>query len=161
SFAAGIGYRAVLRYQGPSGRTPGAFIDTFVPPGSGGLITPNGLLFGPDGNGDGRQDLYVSSVDFNGPLLGTGNSIEVICYDGVTGVYLDTFIRRGDGGLDDPLFMTFTETDPTTLAYTGATTRAATAALPALSAIARTAAHEVHGGGQAVLSDPTGNAFSL
>src|SRR5262249_55761866 len=59
SFAAGIGYRAVLRYQGPSGRTPGAFIDTFVPPGSGGLITPNGLLFGPDGNGDGRQDLYV------------------------------------------------------------------------------------------------------
>src|SRR5437868_3680468 len=42
---------AVLRYDGVTGN----FVDAFVPPGSGGLVQPNGLRYGPDGN------LYVSS----------------------------------------------------------------------------------------------------
>jgi Ca2+-binding RTX toxin-like protein len=44
----------VLRYQGPSGAQPGAFIDAYIP--AGGLLQgPTGLIFGPDGG------LYVSS----------------------------------------------------------------------------------------------------
>jgi sugar lactone lactonase YvrE len=46
----------VLRFQGPNGSNPGAYIDTYV---STGLLAPNGLAFGPDGN------LYVSSRDAN------------------------------------------------------------------------------------------------
>src|SRR5205823_11610933 len=51
---------AVLRYQGPFGASPGAFIDSFIPSGSGGLSTPWGLLFGPDG------DLFVGSALLDG-----------------------------------------------------------------------------------------------
>src|SRR5947209_339168 len=43
----------VLRYA----ETTGAFIDSFVGPGSGGLARSQGLAFGPDGN------LYVSSQE--------------------------------------------------------------------------------------------------
>ena len=55
---------AVLRYQGPNGASPGAFIDQFVASGSGGLDKPIGILFGSDGL------LYVSS----------GNTDEVLRY---------------------------------------------------------------------------------
>src|SRR5207253_4678417 len=54
---------AVLRFQGPGGPTPGAFMGAFVPAGRGGLLQPFGVLFGPDRNGDGRQDLYVTSAE--------------------------------------------------------------------------------------------------
>lgn len=121
SYALGKGYQAVLRYQGAAGATPGAFIDAFVPPGRGGLRTPFGLLFGPDGNGDGRQDLYVNSAEVNGALGAKDHSSVVLRYDGVTGAFLDTFVAAGSGRLDNPAFMTFTGTDPTTLAYTGQT----------------------------------------
>jgi DsbC/DsbD-like thiol-disulfide interchange protein len=40
-------------------------------------------------------------------------------YDGVTGAYLSDFVTAGSGGLNTPILMTFTETDPVTLAYTG------------------------------------------
>jgi hypothetical protein len=118
-----------------------------------------GALFGPDGNGDGRQDLYGTNSTFTGVKgkLGT-----VKRYDGVTGAFIDTFVGvNSGGGMNDPLFMTFTDTDPVTLAYTGTTTSAATAGLPAESATARTAAHQVHGGGQALLTVPGGNVFAL
>ena len=110
---------AVLRFQGPSGRTPGAFIDTFVPAGSGGLATCLGLVFGPDGNGDGYQDLYVTSRDWNGGFFARQGTSTVKRYDGITGDYIDTFVTADSGGLKDPFLLTFTETDPTTLAYTG------------------------------------------
>src|SRR5262249_47088822 len=81
----GEGIRTVARFQGPSGSTPGAFIDTFVAAGSGGLQTPWGLLFGPDGNGDGHQDLYVNSAKYNKGLRAAGHTSVVLRYDGVTG----------------------------------------------------------------------------
>ena len=67
----------VLRFSG----TTGEFIDAFVPPGSGGLKGPRGLVFGPDGN------VYVNSST-SGP--GT-----VLRYDGMTGAFLDVFVPAG------------------------------------------------------------------
>lgn len=59
---------SILRYDGESG----AFLDVFVPSGSGGLDEPFGLIYGPDNN------LYVTSA--------TRHS--VLRYDGVTGAPL-------------------------------------------------------------------------
>jgi hypothetical protein len=107
---------AILRYQGPSGHTPGAFIDAFVPIKSGEMQTPLAVLFGPDGNGDGRLDLYVGNSKL--PGAGTqGKNATVKRYDGLTGAFLDTFVPFKSGKLDDVGGMTFTETDPITLVY--------------------------------------------
>jgi streptogramin lyase len=80
---------SVLRFN----EVTGAFIDTFVSSGSGGLLTPRGLLFGRDGN------LYVTSNDNH----------SVMRYDGTTGAPLPaagqtgaTFVTRGSGGLQNP-----------------------------------------------------------
>src|SRR5262245_22191961 len=48
----------VVRYDGPTG----AFMYVFVPNSSGGLARPFGLVFGPDGEKDGKLDLYVLSA---------------------------------------------------------------------------------------------------
>jgi hypothetical protein len=118
-FAPVTGNPAILRYQGLSGPKPGTFLGEFVPAGSGGLLKPLGLLFGPDGNGDGHQDLYVGN-QLVGPSFGAKeHSSSVKRYDGVTGAFIDTFVAIGSGGLDNTGFMVFTETDPMTLAYTG------------------------------------------
>jgi DNA-binding beta-propeller fold protein YncE len=111
---------AVLRFQGPAGPTPGAFIDAFVPAGSGGLLQPFGVLFGPDHNGDGQQDLYVTSAEVNDASFSNSkpHTSSVKVYDGVTGAYLSDFVAIDSGGLNTPTLMTFTETDPVTLAYT-------------------------------------------
>lgn len=122
------GNNAVLRFQGPSGPAPGAFIDTFVAKGSGGLLVPNTPLFGPDGNDDGHQDLYVSNAEYSASFLSKANTSSVKRYDGGTGAFIDTFVAVGSGGLDGASAMTFTETDPVTLAYTGGRLTAASAA---------------------------------
>jgi ELWxxDGT repeat protein len=115
----GASHNAVFRYQGPGGKIPGAFIDEFVPVGSGELQTPFGVLFGPDGNGDGKQDLYVTSAQINlQSYVAYHDTSSVKRYDGVTGAFIDTFVGLGSGGLDNPSLITFTRTDPTTLAYT-------------------------------------------
>ena len=61
----------------------GAF-ETFVTAGSGGLDTPRGLVFGPDGN------FYVASH----------NTDQVLRYSGTTGAFTDVFVPAGSGGLD-------------------------------------------------------------
>ena len=58
-------------------------------------------------------------------------------FDGVTGAYLDDFIEVGSGGLRNSGLMTFTETDPVTLAYTGTATAPAAARLLAQNPFAR------------------------
>ena len=87
------GSASVLRYVGQTG----AFIDAFVPAGSGGLASgcfqgPGGMLFGPDGN------LYVTSG---------GNSDSVLRYDGRTGEFIDQFVTSGSGGLNQPTGLIF------------------------------------------------------
>jgi hypothetical protein len=124
-YVADFGIGAILRFQGPSGTTPGSPMPSsgnsnalFVAPGTGGLLArPLGVIFGPDGNGDAHQDIYVSNITFTGFYGKNGN---VKRYDGVTGAFIDTFIPTGTGGLDDPNLMTFTRTDPVTLQYNDA-----------------------------------------
>jgi streptogramin lyase len=79
----------VVRYDG----TTGAFIDTFVSAGSGGLSQTQGLAFGPDGN------LYVCS---------NANS-RVLRYDGGTGSFMDAFVPPG-GPLNAPTYLFFWDT---------------------------------------------------
>jgi hypothetical protein len=69
---------SILRYDGETG----AFIDTFVLPGSGDLKRPADLIFGPDNN------LYVSS------LAGQG----IRRYDGKTGVFIDVVYDTDPSG---------------------------------------------------------------
>jgi DNA-binding beta-propeller fold protein YncE len=112
---------SVLRYQGPNGPKPGAFIDTFIPGGSGGLAQPYGLLFGPDGRNDGKLDLYVADMQLfwkNGLQSVPGTS-QILRYDGTTGAFKGVFVTPDSGGLRLPTFMTFTETNPTTLNFNG------------------------------------------
>jgi hypothetical protein len=91
----------------------------FVAVGSGGLLDSLGVIFGPDGNGDGHQDLYVSNTDLHNNGLIKARDGNIRRYDGVTGAFIDTFVPTGSGGLKDPNLIAFTATDPVTLAYTG------------------------------------------
>jgi len=43
----------------------GAFVDDFVPPQSGGLLSPHAMVWGPDRTGDGLADLYVCGTGSN------------------------------------------------------------------------------------------------
>jgi outer membrane protein assembly factor BamB len=69
----------------------------FVSDNSGGLTRPRTPVFGPDGNGDGIQDLYVASADTS----------EVLRFNGATGAFLDTFVTANSGGLLSPSDLAF------------------------------------------------------
>ena len=78
----------ILRFQGPAGSTPGAFLGVFA------SITnssqPHDLSFGPDGN------LYVSCINGGVSVYGQINR-----YDGLNGAPIGTgvFVAPGSGGL--------------------------------------------------------------
>jgi WD40 repeat protein len=78
---------SILRYDMKTKEYMGAL----VPPGSGGLVTPVGLEFGPDGN------LYTSSFGTN----------EVLRYDGRTGEFIDKVVPASSGLLDGPRAIRF------------------------------------------------------
>lgn len=88
-YVAGFGTNNILRYDSKTG----AFINDFVPTGSGGLNGSVKPIFGSDGN------LYVSSL----------NSNQVLRYNGKTGAFIDTFIPAGTGGLNGAGFLAFTK----------------------------------------------------
>ena len=131
---------SVLRFDGPSGPNPGAFVGAFIPAGRSPLHTPGSLLFGPDTNHDGHPDLYVTSAVVSVgsdsgklKLVAAPGTSEVLRYDGTTGAFLGAFVTPDSGGVSLPLFMTFTETDPTTLNYDGSAVPDQTAALTSLT----------------------------
>jgi sugar lactone lactonase YvrE len=62
--------------------TSGAYIGDFIAAGSGGLVSPDDLTYGPDGN------LYVSSS--SGTTTG-----QILRYDGRTGAFIDVFAQGG------------------------------------------------------------------
>jgi hypothetical protein len=77
----------ILRYQGPSGSSPGAFMDAIV---NHTINIPNRLTFGPDHN------LYVA-----GPAV-SGSTLAMISrYDGLTGQPIGNgaFVPAASGGL--------------------------------------------------------------
>ncbi|TMQ31284.1 MAG: PEP-CTERM sorting domain-containing protein [Nitrospirae bacterium] len=78
---------SVLEYNS----TTGAFIQAFVPSGSGGLNVTGDPVFGPNGN------LFVGSQ-------GTNSILE---YNGTTGAFVGTFVSPGSGGLIDPRIFVF------------------------------------------------------
>lgn len=80
----------ILQYDA----TTGAFVNTFVSAGATGALR---FVFGPDGNSDGVDDLYLS--DFYGDSIRR--------YSGQTGAFLDTFVGSGSGGLDGPYGLAF------------------------------------------------------
>jgi len=86
------GTQNILRYD----ENTGAFLEVFVPAGSGGLELPFGLAFGPDGN------LYVTSSNALAGGLG-----KVLRYDGSTGSFVAVFVPSGSGGLFLPSGLTF------------------------------------------------------
>jgi hypothetical protein len=77
----------VLRYDSETG----AYVDTLIPPGTGGLNGAIQGVVGPDGN------LYVTSWE-NG---------KVPRYDRNTGAYLGDFVTAGSGGLVNPAAAVF------------------------------------------------------
>jgi sugar lactone lactonase YvrE len=85
-----FGGNDVLRFD----ETTGAFLGTLVAPGSGGLSTPRGLDFGPDGN------LAVLSGPFLPftaiPSPGGNGQDEVLRFDSSTGEFLGTLVENGD-----------------------------------------------------------------
>jgi hypothetical protein len=81
------GTNSILRYNGMTG----AFIDAFVPSGSGGLSFACAMTIGPSG------DLFVASLHSN----------EVLRYNGSTGAFVGAFVSAGSGGLAVPCGVAF------------------------------------------------------
>src|SRR6476661_2301476 len=99
----------VLRFDGNTGN----FLGEFIPPGSGGLFNPDQIVFGPDGNGDDKSDIYVSSGDKPGNS-GEPTASAVLRYDGITGAFIDKFVGDNPntaadetGGLSRPYGLAF------------------------------------------------------
>ncbi|MBD2043118.1 hypothetical protein [Microcoleus sp. FACHB-672] len=94
----------------------GEILGEFIPANSGGLFAPDTLIYGPDGNADGIQDLYISSGDKPATSQEQGASV-VLRYDGVTGEFIDVFVGDNpntpdvdeSGGLHRPYGLAFGE----------------------------------------------------
>jgi hypothetical protein len=86
NFVQGGATNSILRYNASTG----AFVDVFVPFGSGGLrgVTCC-MVFGPD------ENLYVR------------RGASVLRYNGATGAFIDEFVPQGSGGLVTALVLVF------------------------------------------------------
>ena len=86
-YVSSFGTHEVVRFDGRTGRSLGAFIRR----GSGGVSTPHNFAWGPDGR------FYLTS-------RGTSS---VLRYDGTTGAFIDVFVQPRAGGLTDPTDLAF------------------------------------------------------
>jgi DNA-binding beta-propeller fold protein YncE len=86
-YVASQGTNQIIEYNGLTG----AFVQTFVSGGAGGISLPNGLTLGPDGN------LYVA----------TQGSDSILTHDGTTGAFLATFTSGPSSGLSAPSDLVF------------------------------------------------------
>jgi len=80
-FLANTNTNSVLRWD----LATKAFLGAFIPPRSGGLDAPIGLVIGPD------QNLYIGSNGTN----------EILRYDGRTGAFIDAFVPAGAAGMSN------------------------------------------------------------
>jgi hypothetical protein len=124
---------SILRYDGLTGSFEGIFVYS----GSGGLVRPQDLTYGPDGNlyvsssftdnikrYNGRTGAYIDdfvpagSGSLSGPtglLFGPDgnlyvasiNNNRILRYNGLTGAFIDIFVPQGSGGLLGPTGMVF------------------------------------------------------
>ena len=99
----------VLHFDGNTGN----YLGEFIPPGSGGLFNPDQIVFGPDGNGDDKSDIYVASGEDPGNS-GEPTASAVLRYDGITGAFIDKFVGDNPntaadetGGLSRPYGLAF------------------------------------------------------
>ena len=76
---------SILRYNGKTG----AFMDTFIAPGTGGLLKPLSVVFGPHG------DLFVGSAEEQSFRVAKPHTSSVLRYDGTTGVRTPEVRARG------------------------------------------------------------------
>jgi DNA-binding beta-propeller fold protein YncE len=95
---------SVLRYNG----TTGEFIDTFIPPDSGGLAFPARLAFGPDNNLYVQN--YLGQVAVTGDFISGSRTSSILRYNGTTGEFIDTLVPAGSNGVDNIGGLTFTPT---------------------------------------------------
>ena len=93
------------------------------------MANPAGMVFGPDASGDGRPDLYVANSALKDGLVPIAGTSGVLRYDAASGAFLGAFVAPGNG-LKFATFLTFTETDPSTLNYNGGNARSRPDARP-------------------------------
>jgi hypothetical protein len=95
-----LGSANLVAFEGPNppanAPAAGTLLGTFVATGSGGLTSPAGFVFGPDGN------VYVADSS-------TGS---VLRYSGASGAFLNTFVAAGSAGLNAPTTVLITPTGP-------------------------------------------------
>ena len=80
-FTTSLGNDQILKYDARTG----AFLGSFVTPGSGGLDSPRGFAFGPDG------DLYVASQQFAAVDPGLTFQGAILRYSGADGSFRSVF----------------------------------------------------------------------
>ncbi len=78
----------VLQYNAATGE----FINQFIAPRTGGLSDPDTLLYGPDVNQDGFNDLYIASGAEFGNSGGLG-AASVLVYDGLSGAFIKALVQ--------------------------------------------------------------------
>ena len=82
----------------------------FIPEGTGGLQSPGGMVFGPDGN------LMIASIALDQNFNDIGSAI--LKYDGQTGAPIGTLVGAGNG-LNIPFFVTTVVPEPSSLTLCG------------------------------------------
>ncbi len=70
----------------------GEFVSQFIAPRTSGLSDPDTLLYGPDVNGDGFNDLYIASgAEFGNS--GAFGAASVLVYDGLSGTFIKALVQ--------------------------------------------------------------------